>query len=91
MTKHRPLLGNGRNRFVTRTEEVAGEAVFSTRSVRRLRNCWERFSVQSVPSCYKQDKSVVRQSPGRAGVNTETEEATALEALTTRQPVKVAD
>jgi hypothetical protein len=32
---------------------------------------------------------VVRQSPASKGVNMETEEATALEDVTTRQPVKI--
>jgi hypothetical protein len=44
------------------------------------------FSVRPVPKCYKQDKSRVwlagRQSPISEGVNTEAEEATALEAVT---------
>jgi hypothetical protein len=50
------------------------------------------FSVRSVPRC-KQHKSriylVVRHSPENKGVNTETEEATALEAVTRRQRVKL--
>jgi hypothetical protein len=49
--------------------------------------------VRSVPRCYKQDKSrvylVVRQSPASKGVNTEAEEATALIAVTRRQPAKI--
>jgi hypothetical protein len=32
---------------------------------------------------------VVRQTPARKGVNTEAEEATVLEAVTRRQPVKI--
>jgi hypothetical protein len=51
------------------------------------------FSMRSVPRCYKQDKSriysVVRYSPSSKDVNTEDEEATALEAVTRRQPVKI--
>jgi hypothetical protein len=51
----------------------------------------EVFSVRSVKLCYKQDKSwillVVRQSSASNGVDTEAEEATALEAVTKRQPV----
>jgi hypothetical protein len=45
-----------------------------------------------VPRCYKQDKYRVqlvgRESPASKGVNTEAEEATALEAVARRQPVK---
>jgi hypothetical protein len=41
----------------------------------------EVFSVQSIPRCYKQNKSrvssVVRQSPASKGVNMEAEEAMA--------------
>jgi hypothetical protein len=44
------------------------------------------LSVLSLPRYYKQDKSrvslVVRQSPAGKDVNTEAEEATALEAVT---------
>jgi hypothetical protein len=51
------------------------------------------FSVLSVPRCYAQDKSrvqsVVRQSPASKDVNTEAEEATALEAVIRRQSVKI--
>jgi hypothetical protein len=49
------------------------------------------FSVQSLPRCYKQDKQelVVRQSPANKDVNTEVEGATALEAVTRRQPLKI--
>jgi hypothetical protein len=71
------------------------EAVFSTRSVPQLRvvTIEELFSVRSVPRCYKQDKSgvqlVVSQSPASKDVNTEAEEATALVAVTRRQPVKI--
>jgi hypothetical protein len=36
-----------------------------------------------------EQKSVVRQSPASKDVNTEVEEATALEAVTRRQPVKI--
>jgi hypothetical protein len=43
--------------------------------------------------CYKQGKSriylVVRESPASKDVNTEDEEATALEAVTRRQPVMI--
>jgi hypothetical protein len=43
--------------------------------------------------CYKQDKSrfqlVGRQSPTSKGVNTVVEEATVLQAVTRRQPVKI--
>jgi hypothetical protein len=49
--------------------------------------------MQSVPRCYKQDKStvnlVVRQSLAIKDVNMEAEEATVLEAVTRRQPVKI--
>jgi ribosomal protein S2 len=51
------------------------------------------FSMRSVPRCYKQDKSRVqsvgRQSQASKGVNTEAEEAMALEAITRWQPVKI--
>jgi hypothetical protein len=51
------------------------------------------FSVRSVQRCFKQDKSrfhlVTRQSPASKDMNTEAEEATALEAVTRRQPVKI--
>jgi hypothetical protein len=46
-----------------------------------------------MPRCYKQEKSrilvVVRQSPASKDVNMEAEEATALETVTRRQPVKI--
>jgi hypothetical protein len=46
-----------------------------------------------VPKCYKQDNPRVqlpaRQSPASKGVKTEAEEATALEAVTRRQPVEI--
>jgi hypothetical protein len=49
--------------------------------------------VGSLSWCYNQDKStvklLVRQSPASKYVNTEAEEATALEAVTRRQPVKI--
>jgi hypothetical protein len=51
------------------------------------------FSVWFVPRCYKKDKSrdqsVVRQSTASKAVNMEAEEATALKAVTRRQPVKI--
>jgi hypothetical protein len=51
------------------------------------------LSMRSLPRCYKQDRSrielVGRQSPASKNVNTEGEEATALEAVTRRQPVKI--
>jgi hypothetical protein len=69
------------------------------RSVRQLRDATieellgEVFSVRSMPRCYKQDKSKVklvgRQSSTSKDVNTEAEEATALVAVTRRQPVKI--
>jgi hypothetical protein len=75
------------------------EAVFSTLSVRQLRDATigklleEIRSVRSVPRCYKQDRSrlrlVVRQSPGSKDVNIEAEGTTALEAVTKRQPLKM--
>jgi hypothetical protein len=62
------------------------DAIFSTRSVRQLRNATELleavFSMRPVQRCYKQGKSrikiVVRQSPASKDVNTEVEESTAL-------------
>jgi hypothetical protein len=49
--------------------------------------------VRFVPRCYKQDKSgvelVLKQSPARKDVNTEAEEATALEAVIRLQPMKI--
>jgi hypothetical protein len=75
------------------------EAVFSTRSVRKLRDArledllGEAFSMRSVPKCYKQDKSriqlVVRQSPASKGVKMELEESTAFEAVTRQRLVKI--
>jgi hypothetical protein len=72
--------------------------VFSTRSVRKLRDATidellgEALSVPSLPRCYKQDKSrvwsVVRESPVSKGVNTEAEGSTALEAVTRQGMVK---
>jgi hypothetical protein len=51
------------------------------------------FSVLSLSRCYKQNNStvylVMRQSPATNGVNTETDEATALEAVTRRQSVTI--
>jgi hypothetical protein len=53
----------------------------------------EVFYVRSVPWCYKQHKSsvqwIVRQSPASKNANIEAEEATALEAVTRPQPVKI--
>jgi hypothetical protein len=55
----------------------------------------ELFTVRSVPRCYNQEKSrfqlVERLSAGRKDVNTEGEEATALEAVTRRQPKETED
>jgi hypothetical protein len=46
-----------------------------------------------MPRCYKQERSrvelVVRQSPASKDMNTEAEEATALEAVNRRQQVKI--
>jgi hypothetical protein len=66
--------------------------MFSTQFVRQLRDATREeafeavFSMRSVPKCYKQDKSriypVLRYSPTSKDVNTEAEEATALEAVT---------
>jgi hypothetical protein len=46
-----------------------------------------------VPICYKQNKSrvqlVVRESPASKDVNTAAEEATALVAITRRQPMNI--
>jgi hypothetical protein len=48
------------------------------------------FSMRSMLRCYKQDKSrVVLQLPASKFMNTEAEEATALEAVTRQQPVKI--
>jgi hypothetical protein len=51
------------------------------------------FSMRSVPRCYNQDRfriySVGTQSPACKGVNTKAGEATALKAVTRRQPVKI--
>jgi ribosomal protein S2 len=51
------------------------------------------FSMLSSVRCYKQDKPrillVGRHSPASKNVNTEAEEATALEAVTRQLPVKV--
>jgi hypothetical protein len=72
--------------------------VFSTRSVQQLRNATTEelfeavFSMRSVPRCYNKDKSwfylVGRESPASKGVNTEAEEATALEAVTRQRLLK---
>jgi hypothetical protein len=49
--------------------------------------------MQSLPRCYRRNKSRiwlgVRQSPASNDTNTEDDEATALEAITRRQPVKL--
>jgi hypothetical protein len=51
------------------------------------------FSMRSLTTCYKQDKPrfwlVVRQQPAIKDMNTEGEEAAALEAVTRRQMVKI--
>jgi hypothetical protein len=85
----------------TTEEHVASlrEVVFSTRSVQQLRDATiqvllgEVFSLGSVPKCYNLDEStvklVVRQSQASKDVNTGAEEATGLEAVTRRQPVKI--
>jgi hypothetical protein len=73
------------------------EAVFSTQSVRQLRDATlellKGVSMRFVPRSYKQDKSriqlLVRESPASKEVNTAAEEATALVAVARRQPVKV--
>jgi hypothetical protein len=51
----------------------------------------EVFSVRSVSRCYKQDKLsyFVRMPMASRDVNTEAEEATALKAVTRRQPEKI--
>jgi hypothetical protein len=54
----------------------------------------EVFSLRSVPRCYKQDNSRVYelvggQSSTSKGMNMEAKEATALEAVTRRQPMKI--
>ena len=46
------------------------------------------FSERSVPRSYELDKLVVRHSPASMGVNTESEEAVTLEAVTRRQTVE---
>jgi hypothetical protein len=49
--------------------------------------------MRSVPRCYIKDKSrillLARQSSANMGVNTEAVEATVLEAVTRRQPMKI--
>jgi hypothetical protein len=51
------------------------------------------ISIRSELTCYNQDKSkvylAVRQSSESKGVNMESEEATALEAVSRQQPVKI--
>jgi hypothetical protein len=51
--------------------------------------------VRSVQRCYKEDQSrvylVVRQPAAREDMNAEAEEATTLEDVARRQPVKTAD
>jgi hypothetical protein len=67
------------------------EAVFSTWSVRQLRDATielleEVFSMRSVQRCYKQDNSrillVMRESPASKDVNTEVDGSTAVKAVT---------
>jgi hypothetical protein len=75
------------------------EAVFSTLSVRQLRDVTIKelleavFSIPSMPRCFKQDKprilSVVRNSPASKDVKADVEEVTVLEAVARRQPVKI--
>jgi hypothetical protein len=72
--------------------------MFSTQSVRQLRDATIKesfeavFSMRSVPKYYKQAKSrvcsVVRQSSTSKDMNTEADEATALEAVTRQGLVK---
>jgi hypothetical protein len=74
------------------------EAVFSTESVRQLRDATIEellagvYSVRSVPRCYKQDKFkielVVTESPASEDVKTGVEGCTALKAVTRQRLVK---
>jgi hypothetical protein len=67
--------------------------VFYMRPMRQLRGAkiellQQAFSMWSVLRCYQEDKSIIllvlRKSPTSKDVNTEAEEATALEAVTRR-------
>jgi hypothetical protein len=71
--------------------------VFYSRPVRKLRGATielleDTFSMRYVLRRYKQEKSIIllvlRESPDNKDVNTEADKATALEAVTRRQPVK---
>jgi hypothetical protein len=69
-------------------EELLGE-VFSIFSVSRLYN-EEQFRLrESLEMAVRRAGIVARQSPASQDVNTEAEEATALEAVTRPQPVKI--
>jgi hypothetical protein len=62
--------------------------VFCTRSVPRLYN-EEQLRLRALRRQLQEWELVVRRSPASVDVNTEDEEATALEAVTRRQPVKI--
>jgi hypothetical protein len=62
--------------------------MFSVRSVPRLCN-EEQLRLRHSLEEAEELELLVRQSPGSEDVNTEAEEATALEAVTRRQPVKI--
>jgi hypothetical protein len=64
---------------------MSGE-VFSVRTVPRRSSCnYERVLRRQL----EEYDLVVRESPASKDVNTEAKEATALEAVTSRQPVKI--
>jgi hypothetical protein len=62
--------------------------MFSMRSVSKLHN-QEQMRLRECLETEVRRVVVVRQSPASKDVNTEPEEATALEAVTARQPVKI--
>jgi hypothetical protein len=103
--KKRQLLGNGRNRFVTRNNGVTGKqrslrGPCSSFVTQYYYNYWKRCFLCSPYQGYitrsscnyervlrrqlEEQKSVVRHSTFSKDVNTEAEEATALEAVTRR-------
>jgi hypothetical protein len=84
------------------TIEELLEAVFSVRSVPRLHNEEQLRLQESLETAVRRvgdwcemvtsnwsNELVVRESPGSKDVNTDAQEATALKAVTRRQPVNI--
>jgi hypothetical protein len=70
------------------TMEELLEAVFSERSVPRIYNEKQLRLREGLETAVR-GVGVMRQSPASKNVSTEAEEATALEAVIRRQPVKI--